>query len=246
MDMLQPYTPRGAAALKPGFRSAKDPMTWAGMDAWLGVGCFNTREGSKRQVQTPQSWKDLTNPTLKGQVVMPNPASSGTGYLMVAAWLQLFGEEEGWKFMDALHQNIAMYLHSGSAPCTRSAQGEFTMGLGADLRAALLKSQGAPIEVVIMKEGSGWDMEVTAIVKGTKNLAAAQKLADFAVSTKAMELYNGFYAITAHPSVAKLPPSYPPHGEASMIKNDFGWMAKNRDRILKEWTRRYDSKSAPR
>ncbi len=27
---------------------------------------------------------------------------------------------------------------------------------------------------------------------------------------------------------------------------DVEWMAKNRDRILAEWTKRYDSKSAPK
>ena len=31
-----------------------------------------------------------------------------------------------------------------------------------------------------------------------------------------------------------------------MIKNDMDWMAKNRDRILAEWTKRYDGKSAPK
>jgi len=31
-----------------------------------------------------------------------------------------------------------------------------------------------------------------------------------------------------------------------MVKNDVEWMAKNRDRILAEWTKRYDGKSAPK
>ncbi len=31
-----------------------------------------------------------------------------------------------------------------------------------------------------------------------------------------------------------------------MAKNDFTWMAENRERILAEWTKRYDSKAAPR
>jgi iron(III) transport system substrate-binding protein len=43
-----------------------------------------------------------------------------------------------------------------------------------------------------------------------------------------------------------VPPFYPPNAEKQMFKNDFAWMAKNRDRILQEWAKRYDSKSAPR
>ncbi len=31
-----------------------------------------------------------------------------------------------------------------------------------------------------------------------------------------------------------------------MAKNNFGWMAENRDRILKEWSKRYESKAAPK
>jgi iron(III) transport system substrate-binding protein len=31
-----------------------------------------------------------------------------------------------------------------------------------------------------------------------------------------------------------------------MVKNDFGWMASNRDRILKEWAKRYEAKAAPK
>jgi iron(III) transport system substrate-binding protein len=31
-----------------------------------------------------------------------------------------------------------------------------------------------------------------------------------------------------------------------LIKNDFEWSAKNRDRILAEWTKRYNSKSLPK
>ena len=30
----------------------------------------------------------------------------------------------------------------------------------------------APIDLILPKEGAGWDMEATSIVKGTKNLAA--------------------------------------------------------------------------
>jgi iron(III) transport system substrate-binding protein len=31
-----------------------------------------------------------------------------------------------------------------------------------------------------------------------------------------------------------------------LAKNDFQWAAANRDRILAEWTKRYDAKSEPK
>jgi iron(III) transport system substrate-binding protein len=148
--------------------------------------------------------------------------------------------------MDKLHQNMGVYLHSGTAPCNRAAQGEFAMAIAFDARGALLKQQGAPIEVIIPKEGAGWDMEATAIMRGTRNLAAAQRVADFSVSRKANELYNSFYSIVALPGLTNVPPFYPPNAEKAMYKNNLGWMAQNRARILQEWGRRYDTKSAPR
>lgn len=245
-NMLLGYTPKGADQLKPAFRDTKNPMTWTGMDAWLSVICYNHVEAKAKGLRAPSTWQDLLNPAYKGRIVMPNPASSGTGYLTIAAWLQMLGEQKGWAFMDKLHENIGVYLHSGTAPCNRAAQGEYAMAIAFDARGALLKQQGAPIEVIIPKEGAGWDMEATAILRGSRNVAAAQRVADFAVTRTANELYNRFYSIVALPGLTNVPPFYPPNAEKAMFKNDLAWMAKNRARVLQEWTKRYDTKSAPR
>src|SRR5215471_1310884 len=140
MGMIEPYTPANAATLKPMFRSGKTPDTWVGMDAYLAVVCFNTAEAEKGKKAKPTSWADLTKPEYKDSIVMPNPASSGTGYLTVAGWLTIMGEDAGWKFMDALHQNVAQYLHSGSAPCVQAAKGERLIGIGFDMRGASEKT----------------------------------------------------------------------------------------------------------
>ncbi|WNJ88841.1 putative 2-aminoethylphosphonate ABC transporter substrate-binding protein [Bosea sp. 685] len=242
--LLETYKPAGADKLKPVFRDPNEPYTWTGMDAYLGVVCFNTVEA--KGIPTPTSWKDLLNPALKGKIVMPHPASSGTGYLMVAGWLQSMGETEGWKFMDGLHENIGAYLHSGSAPCVQAARGERTVGLALDMRGAAEKTKGAPIEVVIPKEGVGWEMEASAIVKGSKNLALAKKVADWTASPEANTIYAKTYAIVAVPGADNTPPNYPANAEAGMIKNDLSWMADNRERVLAEWSKRYESKAAPK
>jgi len=246
MNLLETYKPAGVDALKPSYRDDKEPYTWTGMDAFIGVICFNTAEAGKASIKAPASWKDLLDPKYKGQLVMPHPASSGTGYLTVAAWLQTMGEAEAWKFMDALHENIAVYTHSGSAPCVMAAKGERIAGIALDMRGASEKTKGAPLEVIVPKEGVGWDMEAVAIVKGTKNLAAAKKVADWSATKSANELYSKTYAAVAHPDVKNIPQNYPADAEKGMVKNDFAWMAENRERILAEWAKRYESKQAPK
>ncbi|MGE8942641.1 putative 2-aminoethylphosphonate ABC transporter substrate-binding protein [Leptospira interrogans] len=244
--LLETYKPAGVDALKPEFRDSKDPYTWTGMDGYLGVICYNTAEAGKANIKAPTTWKDLTAPEYKGKLVMPHPASSGTGYLMVGAWLQMMGEDAGWKFMDALHENMAVYTHSGSAPCVQAARGERVAGIALDMRGASEKTKGAPLEVIVPAEGTGWEMEATSIVKGTKNLDLAKKIADWGATKEANELYSKTYAVVAYPGAGSYPPNYPKEAESRLIKNDFAWMAENRDRILKEWSSRYESKAAPK
>ncbi len=245
--LLEGYAPAGVENLKPKFRSSKNPPTWVGVDAWMGAVCYNTIEAEKKSLPKPASWEDLLNPVYKGHLVMPNPASSGTGFLTVSGWLQQMGEAQGWAFMDKLNENIAAYTHSGSKPCKQAAAGEYPLGISIEYTGASLKTKGAPLDVILPKPGSGWDMEATAIVKGTDQPAAAKKLADFAASKAANELYNTFYAVVAYQGMTKDIPNYPANAEAMMMpNNDFAWAALNRERILAEWTKRYDSKSEPK
>src|SRR5436190_11944207 len=244
--MLVPYAPKGLEKLSAQFRDGASPPAWVGMDAWVAAICFNTAEAAKKSLPKPTSWKDLTKPVYKGQVVMPHPASSGTGFFDVTAWLQLYGEQEGWKFMDGLHENIAQYMHSGSRPCAAAASGEYVMGISFEYRANREKAQGKPIELVFPKEGLGWDVEAIGIHKGTKNLAAAQKLMDWAASDAAMALYAKNFAIVAVQALSQPLPNVPANYASLLAKNDFAWAASNRDKILAEWSKRYESKAAPK
>jgi len=245
--MLEPYAPLNIDAIMPAYRDKKNPPAWFGMNVFGATVCFNTVEAKKRNIAIPTTWKDLTKPEFKGQVVMPNPASSGTGYLDVVSWLQLWGDEGGkgggWKYMDALHQNIAQYTHSGSKPCNMAAAGEYVAGISFEYRGHTNKAKGAPIELVFPKEGLGWDLEGFAIYKGTKKLEAARKLANWASSKDAMRLYGKNFAITAQPGIAPKLAGIPDDYESRLIKLDFDKAAASRDATLVEWSRRYDSKS---
>ncbi len=248
--MLIPYAPLNLDAIMSQYRDKKKVPAWWGMDVWGATVCFNTVEAQKKGIPKPETWKDLTKPIYKGQVVMPNPASSGTGYFDVTAWLTLFGDDKGkgggWKYMDALHENIAQYTHSGSKPCNMAAAGEYVAGISFEYRGNTNKAKGAPIDLVFPKEGLGWDLEAFAIHTGTKKLDAVKKLADWASSKDAMLLYGKNFAITAQPGVAAPLANVPKDYEARLVKMDFSWAAENRERILEEWTKRYNSKSEKR
>jgi len=52
--------------------------------------------------------------------------------------------------------------------------------------------------------------------------------------------------VLAMPGMAKPLEYVPADYEKRLIKNDFAWSAKNRDKILAEWLKRYDGKSEPK
>lgn len=242
-QVLKAYAPKGMERLDKRFYDSANPPYWVGLDAYVAALCVNTVELKKHKLPMPKSWKDLTKPVYQGHLRMPNPASSGTGFLDVSAWLQMFGEQKGWQFMDALHANMNSYTHSGSKPCKDAARGETTIGISFAFPGASAKTSGAPIEVVIPSEGIGWDAESAAMVKDTDYEDEVQKLLDFSISDAALAEYNKSFAVLAVPNKAKPVKNYPSSVAQKMIKNDFEWAATNRERILDTWQKRYDSKS---
>jgi iron(III) transport system substrate-binding protein len=148
--------------------------------------------------------------------------------------------------MDGLHQNIGVYTHSGSKPCRQAGAGEYPVGLSFEYRANRTKKDGAPIDIVLPSEGLGWDMEATAILRTTKKADAAKALADWAVTRKANELYANNFAIVALPGVQEKLQFIDGDIEQMLAKNDFAWAAANRERILAEWSKRYEAKAEKR
>ncbi|TVQ50026.1 MAG: putative 2-aminoethylphosphonate ABC transporter substrate-binding protein, partial [Gloeocapsa sp. DLM2.Bin57] len=178
--ILAPYAPQGLENVEEKFRDSRNPPHWVGIDVWMSAFCVNTIETANKNLPIPTSWEDLINPVYQNQIVMSNPASSGTGFLSVSAILQMMGEEKGWEYLENLHKNIAQYMHSGSKPCRVAGSGEYPIGISFGYRAVKQKNDGEPIEPVFPKEGSGWDIEANALVQKPQIKEAAKTFLDWA------------------------------------------------------------------
>ena len=236
--LLEPYTPKGLERIQPLFRDKANPPAWVGIDIYMSAFCFNTEVAKRKNLPKPESWADLAKPVYKGELVMPNPASSGTGYLSVASILQRMKEPEGWQYLDALDKNMAEYTKSGSKPCKDAAAGERAIGVSFEYLAAKMKKDGAPVEMVLPKEGSGYEMEANALTRKGKANAAARQFLDWAISSEAMGLYAKYFAAVAVAGFP-VPEGLPTDISKVVYPNDFDWSSKNRDRILAEWAKRY-------
>lgn len=247
-DMLEGYAPAGVERILPEFKDPAAKPTWVGMDAWETAFLVNKEVLKSKGIDTvPESYEDLLDPKYQGLIAMSNPASSGTGLLTVNGILQLKGEEEGWKYLDELDKNVAVYLHSGSQPAKATATGEYGIGISFGYRC--IKSQNEVGEdtavAVFPKEGSGWDMEANALIKKEDTKDIAKKFLDWAISDNIMKEYGKNYPIVAIGIGNNIPDGYAINPLDQLIKGiDFDKAANERDSILEEWTNRYDGKSA--
>ena len=245
LGMLEPYAPRGLDRVIPSFRDAATPPLWVGIDVWETAIVVNAVEAKKEKLPKIEGFEDLLKPELKGKIVMPNPASSGTGFLTVSAILQLMGEEKGWAYLEKLNGQIAFYTHSGSKPAKLAAAGECTVGVSFGYAGLSQKKKGAPVDVIFPKEGAGWEVEANALVRKPSVKADAKTFLDWAITDDVMKEYAKNYPITAVKlSGAALPEGYSKDPVSQLIaKNDLLWAAKHRDAILKTWSAKFEGAS---
>ena len=209
---------------------------------WYSLGNFsfviiaNKDRLNKAGYKMPESWKDLLDPKWKGEIVMPSPLTSGGANLMRYSFLSLYGENEGWKYLEALDKNIHHYTRSGSGPANLVSRGEFMLGLTGDENVYGLIAQGYPVAWTIPKEGTGYDGIFAFILKGTKKLELAEKVIDTLGSSEVSQVMGQIGCVTPRPSESTLYGK----GVPKYIDNlDLVWAAENRAKWNDVWKTRF-------
>ena len=153
----------------------------------LGYG-YNTKQWAAKGLPEPKCWADLLNPKLKDEVQVADPNSSGTAYTLLATVVQLMGEDKGFDYMKALHKNINQYTKSGAAPAKATSLGETTAGITFLHDMVTMIIDGGPIKIVAPCEGTGYEIGSMSIIKGARNIDAAKKFYDWALTPAAQAL----------------------------------------------------------
>lgn len=242
LEMAEPYKPAGIDQMKQQF---KDPAgRWFATTGYFAGFCVNTEVLKKNNLPMPASWQDLLNPVYKGQIVMPNAASSGTGYLQVVSILQMKGEEKGWQFLKDLDKNMAQYIKSGSRPCKMAATGEFAIGVSFAFSGVKQIMEGYPIKLVIPSEGAGYEVEVSMLMKTAKNKPDSKTFFDWLLTLDAAKLYGERAEMSSVPGAkateAVLKAGLPADVSTVLYKMDFDASSKNKDRIVAEWKQKIE------
>lgn len=129
---------------------------------------------SELGLQTPTKWTDLTDPSYAGEIVMSNPAVSGTNYAAVNALLQNMGEEAGWNYFNELNNNIAYYAKRGADPKNKVSNNEYAIGITYIDGTIEKLCDEKNLSIVYPEDGLPWMPDGVAAFANADNTAAAQ------------------------------------------------------------------------
>ena len=235
---------------KKGYFEAYKSPAWDDIDAafkseggtYYALGTFsflligNKNKLAEKGYGMPMSYKELLDPKWKGEIVCPSPRTSGTAFMINYSFLQLYGEKEGWKFLEALDKNIAFYTKSGNAPTDLVGRGEYLLGLTADENILKRINDGYPLQWVVPAEGIGYEGNYCMILKGTKKLSLSKKVMDYLGTKDASEFLASMGYIPPRPGIASAL-----YGAAKpkFIKLDHAWAFKNKKKVVKKWKSKF-------
>ena len=143
-----------------------EDKAWMPWTMYSGCVAVNMDVMADKGLEAPASWEDLTKPEYKGLIQMPNPASSGTGYIFLKMLAELWGPEKAFDYFDALAPNVLAFTSSGSAPLKALVEKEAGIALCMTYQAANKIAEGVNLQIVEVEGGHPWTSDGTAIIKG--------------------------------------------------------------------------------
>ena len=195
----------------------------------------------------PKSYEELWNPEYKGRVAVGNiDTSIGLmAFLIINAMKggTIDNVEPGFAAFKELKSHIVTFPTSHAQISQLFTQGDIVMVPWVSDRATTMKQSGAPIDWTIPKEGAVIAEGTLSIAKGTKNLEAALKYVDYAVSadvqaavTKAIFVSPVNQKAVVVPDLAKLVPSGPEQVK-HVRRPDWKAVNEHRAQWLDRWNR---------
>ena len=139
---------------------------------------INTDLLKQKDLPVPTSIKDLTNSAYKDLLSFPNILDSSTGWLLVQAIINEYGEKEGKQVLADLIKNAGPHIESsGSGPIKKVKTGEVAVGFGLRIQAIDAKKEGLPIDYIDPIEGNFTLTESVAVVDKEGDEALAREIA---------------------------------------------------------------------
>ena len=187
---------------------------------------------AEKGLSKPTCYEDLLKPEYKGLISMPNPKSSGTGYMFLKALVNAMGEQEAFQYFDKLSENILAFTSSGSGPVNALKTKEAAIGLGMTAQTVTAINEGANLEIIFFKEGSPFSLYGQAIIKGKESRQCVKEVFDFLVNTYTEETNKKFFPEQIFKDKVFEVENYPSNIKYADMSND---TMEEKTRLLDQW-----------
>ena len=183
----------------------------------------------------PTSYQDLIEPEFKGLLSMPNPKSSGTGYMFLRNLTNAWGEDKAFEYFDNFAENIVQFTSSGSGPINALVQKEAAVALGMTAQAVTMINEGAPLKIIFFEEGvpfSQYGHAMTKKAESKNNYAKIKEVFDYLVKEVTPACDALYFPEQVFVDKVFTLPNYPteiPYGDMSNNTTE------EKTRLLRKW-----------
>lgn len=195
----------------------------------------NTELLAEKGLSEPKSYQDLLKPEYEGLLSMPNPKSSGTGYMFLRVLTNAWGDEKTFEYFDGFAKNIVQFTSSGSGPINALVQKEAAIALGMTAQAVTMINEGAPLKILFFEEGapfSQYGHAMTSKAEGREDYDKLKEVFDYLVKVVTPACDAKFFPEQVFVDKVFSLPNYPeniPYGDMSNNTTE------EKTRLLEKW-----------
>lgn len=173
----------------------------------------------------PKDWSDLNSAAYKGQLIMPDPTSSGSCMDFVTGYINKYGDK-GWSYFQQLKAEGMTVANSNDTALTPVESGSKSLVVSAvDYMTLAAKAKGEPVDIVYPSSGTVISPRPALILKGAKDTANAQAFIDYLLGDAAQKMVADAYLLPGRTDVSV--EGKKSAAEIPSLAVDWNWMAGN-------------------
>ncbi len=234
-NLLHPYIAEEAYKVPAEMRSNQGYWT----SLYLRYIAMISHKGKLRRLglYAPDTWDELLQPELAGEIVIPDFANGGASYGMLTSIWQLRGRDKALAYAARLNAANVTYTADAGEAVDMVYDGEKTVAVIPLDYALRLEARHRHLFATVVKDANRNLLTGAAVMEGARNMGEAERFLDYLMSDRSEELLldNGYQFIwhVKH---------YPYNdgrreliGDVHVPADDLSWTAVYKGEIIMEW-----------